>query len=224
MGIEAVIRKRLHTPDHAFVLDVAFAACEKRIALLGHSGAGKSLTMRCIAGLLRPDEGTISINGRTVFDTVRGIDLAPQARRAAYLFQDYALFPHLNVAQNIAFGLQRGPFNPPQQARHPQVERWLRNFELEAFARHYPSQLSGGQKQRVALARALVREPDILLLDEPLSALDPALRGRMRAELRALQAQLDIPMLTITHDPDDAAMLADRVFVMKDGRIEDDTA
>lgn len=220
MSLDVAIRKRLHSQGHDFTLDVAFSAREKRVALLGPSGAGKSLTMRAIAGLLRPDVGTISINGRCVFDAARDIDLPPQARRVAYLFQDYALFPHLDVAQNIAFGLRRGPFNPRKRTQHPQVQRWLQAFELQAQAALYPAQLSGGQKQRVALARALAREPDIVLLDEPLSALDPALRERMRAELSALQRRLDIPMLTITHDAEDAAALADQVFVLKDGRID----
>ncbi|PNX45015.1 ATP-binding cassette domain-containing protein [Burkholderia pseudomallei] len=173
--------------------------------------------------LLAPDRGTISIGGDTLFDGARGIDVPTQARRVAYLFQDYALFPHLNVRQNIAFGLKRGWRNPRAQELPDDAAYWLRAFELEALAGHYPAQLSGGQKQRVALARALIAQPRILLLDEPFSALDVAMRQRMRRELTDLQMRLDIPMVLITHDPDDVAAFGDQVVRLQEGRVLPDT-
>jgi molybdate transport system ATP-binding protein len=192
--------------------------------LYGPSGAGKSLTLRAIAGLLKPDRGHIVVNGRSLFDAARPLNLPTQYRKVGYLFQDYALFPHLTVAQNVAFGVQRGMFNP---RRHgdlpPPALRWLQAFELEPIAGNYPAQISGGQKQRVALARALAAEPDILLLDEPFSALDPALKSRMRNELTMVQAQLDLQMLVITHDPADAEALGQHVFEIHEGRVRSES-
>lgn len=223
MSLVVDIRKTLVTPERHFTLDVSFASNAQRIVLFGPSGAGKSLTLQAIAGLLAPDRGTISIGGDTLFDGARGIDVPTQARRVAYLFQDYALFPHLNVRQNIAFGLKRGWRNPRAQELSDDAAYWLRAFELEALAGHYPAQLSGGQKQRVALARALIAQPRILLLDEPFSALDVAMRQRMRRELTDLQMRLDIPMVLITHDPDDVAAFGDQVVRLQEGRVLPDT-
>ncbi|WDD92858.1 ATP-binding cassette domain-containing protein [Burkholderia sp. FERM BP-3421] len=220
MSLVVDIRKTYATPERQFALDVAFASNAQRIVLFGPSGAGKSLTLQAIAGLLTPEQGSISLNGEALFDSARGIDVPTQARRVAYLFQDYALFPHLNVRQNLAFGLRRGWRNPRANALPPEVAYWLRAFELEALAGHFPAQLSGGQKQRVALARALIAQPRILLLDEPFSALDVAMRQRMRRELADLQARLDIPMVLITHDPDDVAAFGDEVVRLHDGRVQ----
>ncbi len=174
------IRKTFQSAERRFTLDVSFKATTQRVVLFGPSGAGKSLTLQAIAGLLRPDEGAITLHGNALFDSARGIDQKPQARKIAYLFQDYALFPHLNVRQNIGFGLQQGWLNPRARISHPQVDYWLDALELKSVAGNHPAQLSGGQKQRVALARALVAQPRLLLLDEPFSALDSALRQRMR--------------------------------------------
>ncbi len=220
MSLVVDIRKTYATPERQFALDVAFASNAQRIVLFGPSGAGKSLTLQAIAGLLTPEQGSISLNGEALFDSARGFDVPTQARRVAYLFQDYALFPHLNVRQNLAFGLRRGWRNPRANALPPEVAYWLRAFELEALAGHFPAQLSGGQKQRVALARALIAQPRILLLDEPFSALDVAMRQRMRRELADLQARLDIPMVLITHDPDDVAAFGDEVVRLHDGRVQ----
>ncbi len=219
MSVELQIRKQLRAADRVFDLDIAFASDSQRIVLYGPSGSGKSLTLKAIAGLMTPDAGHIRLNGRTLFDAGQGIDLRVQERNVAYLFQDYALFPHLTVAQNIAFGLARGCFNLRRPADHPAVARWLQAFELQAIAHSHPAQISGGQRQRVALARALVAEPDILLLDEPFSALDLSLRERMRDELAQLQTRLQVPMLLITHDPADVDALGQTVFELRDGRI-----
>lgn len=219
MSIDLSVRKHMVSGDRQFELDVQFKSAAKRIALFGPSGAGKSLTLRAVAGLLRPDAGRIEVNGRTLFDSQAGICLPARTRRVAYLFQDYALFPHLTVAQNIAFGLRRGWFNPPRREVTREARRWVDAFELGAIVGSYPHEISGGQKQRVALARALMLQPDILLLDEPFSALDSQLRGKMRQELDALQRQLDVPMLLITHDPADVEALADEVFEVREGRV-----
>ena len=216
------IRKTFQSAERRFTLDVAFKATSQRVVLFGPSGAGKSLTLQAIAGLLRPDEGSITLHGSALFDSTRGVDLKPQARKLAYLFQDYALFPHLNVRQNIGFGLQQGWLNPHKRITHPQIDYWLDALELKSVAGNHPAQLSGGQKQRVALARALVAQPQVLLLDEPFSALDSALRQRMRRELSDLQTRLDIPMVLITHDPDDVAAFGDQVVQVSDGRVRED--
>ncbi|KRB12092.1 ATP-binding cassette domain-containing protein [Achromobacter sp. Root170] len=219
MSIDLSVRKHMVSRDRKFELDVQFKSAAKRIALFGPSGAGKSLTLRAVAGLLRPDAGRIEVNGRVLFDSQTSICLPARTRRVAYLFQDYALFPHLTVAQNIAFGLRRGWLNPPRREVTREARRWVDAFELGAIVGSYPHEISGGQKQRVALARALMLQPDILLLDEPFSALDSQLRGKMRQELDALQRQLDVPMLLITHDPADVEALADEVFEVREGRV-----
>ncbi|AKZ64015.1 molybdenum ABC transporter ATPase [Herbaspirillum hiltneri N3] len=219
MSVAVHIRKELRADDRTFRLSIDFVSDSDRIVLYGPSGAGKSLTLKAVAGLMTPDEGRITLNQRTLFDAAHGVNVRPQQRNVAYLFQDYALFPHLTVAQNIAFGLQRGCFNLRRPASHPSVARWLEAFGLEGTAASYPSQISGGQRQRVALARALVAQPDILLLDEPFSALDLSLRERMRHELSELQQQLRVPMLIITHDPADVEVLGDAVFEVRDGMI-----
>ena len=218
MTIDVQIRKQLRAGDRVFDLDIAFSSNSKRIVLFGPSGSGKSLTLKAIAGLMTPDQGHIRLNQRALFDRQQKINLPPQERNAAYLFQDYALFPHLTVAQNIAFGLRRGCLPLRRPATHPAVAKWMDNFDLQTTATSYPDQLSGGQRQRVALARALVTQPDVLLLDEPFSALDLSLRQHMRLQLSQLQQQLDVPMLIITHDPADVEILGEVVFDMQDGK------
>ncbi|MEX1828249.1 ABC transporter ATP-binding protein [Luteibacter sp. CQ10] len=218
MSVDVDIRLALGDAGKRFELDVAFTSSHRRIVLYGPSGAGKSVALRTIAGLLKPDAGHVRVDGRTLFDT--GIDVPPRDRGVAYVFQDYALFPHLTVAQNVGFAIARGWINPRRHARNDRVAHWLDLFELGAVADHYPAQVSGGQRQRTALARALIAEPRIVLLDEPFSALDPALRGRMRDELRALQARLDLQLMVITHDPADVEALDGHTIGIRDGRVE----
>jgi molybdate transport system ATP-binding protein len=204
-----------------FELNVRFASAAPRLVLHGPSGAGKTQTLRMIAGVARPDRGRVAVAGRLLQDSAARLSLSAQRRRLAYVFQDYALFPHLTVAQNIAFGLRHGWLNPAPHSADAAVQRWLSAFHLEPVATQYPHQLSGGQRQRVALARALVIEPSALLLDEPFAALDQKLRERLRLELKELQAQLRIPMLLITHDNDDVRELADDVVHLHAGRVVD---
>jgi molybdate transport system ATP-binding protein len=218
------IARTLRSGQRQFQLRARFATDSKRVVIYGASGAGKSQLLKAIAGLSRPDSGRIVLAGRTLFDSAARIDLPAQKRRVGYLFQDYALFPHLNVRQNIAFGLQRGLLNPSARADSEALRYWLQAFALEAVAHQTPDQLSGGQRQRVALARALIAEPSALLLDEPFAALDPALRVRMRSELDELQRRLDVPMLLITHDPDDASTFGGQVLTMADGAIVEERA
>jgi len=220
MRIEVDIRKTLRSDGREFTLDVKFACEDDLGVVFGPSGAGKSLMLRAIAGLEEPDFGRIAVAGNVVFDSVTGIDVPARKRAVGYLFQDYALFPHLTVEENIGFGVKRW-----WQRRLPadavrRVRDLLELFELRGLNRAYPWQLSGGQRQRVALARALIRRPDVLLLDEPFAALDPLLRERMRRELVNTHALFKVPMLVITHDPEDVAVLAQNLVVLEQGRIE----
>ena len=221
MSFEVRIRKHVAGGGRHFELDVAFSTEARRTVIYGPSGAGKSLTLQAIAGLLKPDEGTIYIDGHPVFDSASRIDVPARERRLGYLFQDYALFPQLTVRQNIAFALKRGWRNPSRHDGGEAVDRWIQAFELERVAQQRPHQLSGGQRQRTALARALVNEPRALLLDEPFSALDPELRGRMRAELDTLLERVGVPMLMITHDPEDLARFGDRRVMLRDGQVRE---
>ena len=211
MRWDVAIRKTVGSGAHRFDLDVAFRSDVERLVLFGPSGAGKTMTLKAIAGLVRPDAGRIEMAGTTLFDAERGIDTPARQRDCGYLFQEYALFPHLTVRQNIAFGLATGWRNPRRDGGGAAVDRWLDALELRPFAARFPDQLSGGQRQRVALARALAGEPRALLLDEPFAALDEPLRNRLRAELAELQARLALPIVLITHDPADVEAFADDV-------------
>ena len=219
MSFDVDIVKMVHSERRSFELRVCFRTQARRSVIFGPSGAGKSLTLQAIAGLLRPDSGRIAFDADVLFDGVAGIDVPARLRDFGYLFQDYALFPKLNVRQNIAFGLQSGLRNPSAQVGGAAVEHWLRAFELEDVAAQRPDELSGGQRQRTALARALVHSPRALLLDEPFSALDPELRLRMRKELDELLRRIDIPVMMITHDPEDLEWFGDEALYLRDGQI-----
>ncbi len=205
--------------DRRFALAVRFATNARFAALYGPSGAGKSLTLQAIAGLLEPARGHIRLDGRTLFDRAAGVNLAPSERRVGYLFQDYALFPHLSVRENVAFGLKSWRRLALSRDEQRRVQSLLDRFGLAALAASRPSTLSGGQQQRVALARALACEPRVLLLDEPFAALNPMLRDGLRAELGEVRRQWGIPAVMISHDVDDVIALADVAFVYDRGRI-----
>jgi len=221
--IDLRIGKRMRAGSRIFLLDVAIQTTSRRVVVLGPSGAGKTLLLKSVAGLLRPDAGHVRMDGVTLFDDRTRIDVPARARRVAYMFQDYALFPHLDVRQNIAFGLRRGWLGPGRRERIPEVEQWIGRFGLTEVAHLYPDQLSGGQRQRTALARALITEPRMLLLDEPFAALDAPIRVQLRQELDALQNRLGIPMMLITHDPEDAAVFGDTIVRMRDGQVDSGT-
>jgi molybdate transport system ATP-binding protein len=223
MVIDVDIRRTLAGPHRPFSLDVRFRSEHARIVLYGPSGSGKSLTLCAIAGLVTPDQGRIAVHGQTWFDTAKRICLPAPARRVGYLFQDYALFPHLTVGQNVAFGLGAGWRNPSRRSLPDAARHWLAAFELDDLTDRYPWQISGGQQQRVALARALAPDPQLLLLDEPFAALDPPLRARMREHLLALQSRLGLQMLMITHDPSDVEALGEHVLEIREGRIHADS-
>ena len=197
----------LSHPLRSFRLEVELEVGCETVALVGPSGAGKSSILRAIAGLLEPERGRVAHGTAVWTDTARGVHLPPERRSVGLVFQEYALFPHLDVRRNVAFG-GRG-----------RVDELLRRFRISQLAAARPGALSGGERQRVALARALARDPAVLLLDEPLSALDAHTRAAVRAELGELLADLQLPTLLVTHDFEDAAALADRVGVIVHGRI-----
>ena len=187
--------------------------------LLGPSGSGKTTTLRSIAGLERPDSGEISIDGRTVFSASQNVRVAPEERPISMVFQSYALWPHMNVFDNIAFPLRHGIRRVQRNQVAHRVERALSLLQMTDQAQRQISTLSGGQQQRVALARAIALEPAVLLMDEPLSNLDARLRGQLRTELKALTRSIGITTLYVTHDQTEAMVMGDRIAVMKDGAI-----
>jgi molybdate transport system ATP-binding protein len=211
--IEVNLRKQLGS----FKLDVSFAAGEELVVLFGHSGSGKSLSLAAVAGLVRPDEGRIEIAGRPVFDAAQGIDLPPQQRMIGYVPQQLALFPHMTAAENISYGL----LGFTRDAREARVAELVGLLGLEGLEGRLPAHLSGGQQQRVALARALAPQPRLLLLDEPFSALDSAIRKPLRRELLELKERLGLTVLFVTHDLREAYNLADRLVVYDGGRTLD---
>ncbi|MCA6218691.1 ATP-binding cassette domain-containing protein [Ideonella sp. B7] len=202
-----------------FDLAMRFASDAPVVALFGPSGAGKSLTLQAIAGLIRPQAGHVRIGGRTLYDQQAGVDLPAAQRGVGYLFQDYALFPHLTVRQNVGFGLTSWRRRQLGAADARRVDGLLETFGLTALAASRPEGLSGGQRQRVALARALACEPALLLLDEPFAALNPMLRQSLRQELALVRQRWRIPMLLITHDVEDVLALADVACVVEHGQV-----
>jgi len=201
--LDLAITSRLRT----FELDVELIVGRETVALVGPSGAGKTTVLRAIAGLRRPDHGRIALGDRAWFDSDTRVNLPPEARSVGLVFQEYALFPHMTVRANVAFGGQG------------RVDELLERFGIAALADAHPGAISGGERQRVALARALARDPAVLLFDEPLSALDAATRTIVRGELQDLLAELSLPTLLVTHDFRDATALADRIGVVIEGRL-----
>jgi molybdate transport system ATP-binding protein len=193
-------------PLRALRVDLALEVGET-VALVGPSGAGKTTVLRAVAGLIRPQRGRIALGDSVWLDTSRRIDRPSEARSVGYLFQDYALFPHLSVRRNVAFGGTE------------RVDELLERFGITPLAKARPAEISGGERQRVALARALARDPAALLLDEPLSALDAHTRNEVRAELQELLREVRLPTLLVTHDFEDAAALAERIGVVLDGKL-----
>lgn len=202
--------------DPSFLLDINFDAGNEIIVLFGGSGSGKTTTLKCIAGLDKPDNGKIIINERTYFDKGNRVNLKPQKRGLGYVFQSYALFPHMNVWNNIEYGLK----NISDSEKKKRISYMLQFFNIEHFADHYPEELSGGQKQRVALARALAPQPEILLLDEPFSALDMIIRIQLRKKIKSIQHEFNLPILFITHSPQEAFTIADKIIVYHNGSVQ----
>lgn len=201
-------------PD--FTLDVAFETSASGIAaLFGPSGAGKSLTLRHLAGLERADRGRIRLGERLLLDVGEGLFVPPQERRIGLVFQEYALFPHLDVRSNIAFGLH----HRDREARRARVAELLELVGLRGYERRSPRSLSGGERQRVALARALAPEPELLLLDEPFAALDFRVRGELRRALGDIQRLTSVPMILVTHALEDVRALADTLVLMDRGSV-----
>jgi molybdate transport system ATP-binding protein len=197
---------RIRVPLRAFDVELTLEV-GSTVALVGPSGAGKTTVLRAVAGLTRPQSGRITAGGETWFDGDRGVCLPPDRRCVGLVFQDYALFPHMTVRQNVEYG------------RRHKADEYLERFELTGLERARPHELSGGERQRVALARALARDPQVLLLDEPLAALDAHTKEAVRGELQELLRELALPTLLVTHDFGDAAALADEVGVVVDGRL-----
>ncbi len=206
---------RLAKKLQGFDLEVYWSVGNELAVLFGYSGSGKSLTLRMIAGLVKPDSGRIALGGDVLFDSDSGRCLPPQERRLGFVSQDLALFPHLSVRHNITYGLS----HLGKGEREDRAEEFVTRFHLEGLTRRLPREISGGQKQRVALARALARRPAALLLDEPFSALDLPLKLELWALLAEIRAGLGIPIVVVTHDPVDARSLADRLIVYQAGRV-----
>ena len=200
----------------SFFLDIEFEAGNEKLALLGSSGCGKSMTLKCIAGIETPDEGRIVLDGRVLFDTEKKINLSPQTRCTGLLFQDYAIFPNMTVEQNIKTGIRERKSKSEKQKIASGI---MEKCHLNGLEKHYPSQLSGGQKQRTALARILVSQPRIIMLDEPFSALDSFLRWQLEQELSDILAEFKGTALYVSHNRDEVFRLCDRIAVIEQGRV-----
>jgi molybdate transport system ATP-binding protein len=209
--LRVAIQKKLGN----FSLAVDFAVEASFIVLFGASGCGKSSTLAVLAGLLTPEQGTIQFGSQMLLDGSGNINLSPQQRRIGYVFQNYALFPHLRVRENIYFGIDQ----LPKSAQQERLDQLISIFRLDTLTERYPRELSGGQQQRVALARALAPNPQLLLLDEPFSALDDELREELREELKDLHHRLNLPILMVTHSRAEALQLAETVILMGSGSV-----
>ncbi len=212
MGLDIKIEKILP----GFSLNMELNCSQGITGILGASGSGKSMLLGCIAGLIKPDKGIITLDSRTFFDSANGVNLSPQSRRTGILFQNYALFPHMTISENIGFALS----GLPKEEKNAHVKQLLQRFHIADFASRYPSQISGGQQQRVALARALAVEPDILLLDEPFSALDQHLKQSLMKDMLETLKDYQGCVLFVTHNMEEAFRMCERLVIISDGRIE----
>lgn len=211
MALSVNIEKRIGR----FHLKSEFESGNETLAILGASGCGKSMTLKCIAGIETPDKGRIELNGHVLFDSDKKINIPARLRRTGYLFQDYALFPNMTVAQNIACGI------PKDRDKAEVVKDKISAFYLDGLEKHYPYQLSGGQQQRVALARILASEPLLLMLDEPFSALDSFLKWQLELEIIRVREGFSGTMLFVSHNRDEVYRLCDRIAVMEDGKTQE---
>ncbi|MCK5801660.1 MAG: ABC transporter ATP-binding protein [Lentisphaeria bacterium] len=201
-----------------FQLDVEIAVGDgTNVAIVGPSGCGKTTVLNCVAGLVRPDDGVVTLDAHTVFDAQNGINIPPEQRNVGMVFQQYALFPHLTVFDNVAYGLLTR--HMPERDVHARVDKILERVGMRAFAKARPGELSGGECQRVAIARAVAPNPKMLLLDEPLGALDTSVRRRVRRKLRDLLDSLSVTVILVTHDYEDALVLAEHTVVLNQGLV-----
>jgi molybdate transport system ATP-binding protein len=213
MSLTVDIEKRLAR----FTLSVSFSSERESVGFLGASGSGKSMTLKCLAGTEKPDKGLIVIDGETVFDSARGIDVPPRLRRVGFLFQNYALFPTMTVEENISVAFRSRGLSRAEAKRR--VAELSRTFRLADIAKSYPARISGGQQQRSALARAIAANPRLLLLDEPFSALDPHLRIHVEREVSALVSNFNTPIILVSHDRDEIYRNCERVIALERGLI-----
>lgn len=209
MNLDLNIKKKFKK----FTLDISIQSQVRTLGLLGPSGSGKSVSLKSIAGITRPDAGCISLDGRVLFDSDKSIDLPIQERKIGYLFQDYALFPNMTVEENILAG--------SRESDKAQVDDFLQEFAIGDIRKKYPSQISGGQKQRVALARILISKADIILLDEPFSALDVYRKWQIELELKNWLEKYQIPAILVSHDKDEVYRFCDELVILGDGKIKD---
>lgn len=216
MGIDINISKQLNN----YLLSVEIKSNAKRIGILGESGAGKSMTLKCIAGIERPDSGKICTDGKIYFDSDNKINLSPQKRCAGYMFQNYALFPTMTVYENVAMGVRESYAKSlSRKALDNLILESLKRFRIDDLKDVYPSKLSGGQKQRVALARMLMGKPEIIMLDEPFSALDATLRDKMQLELASILNEYDGTVIMVSHNRDEIYRFSDEIYVINEGKI-----
>jgi molybdate transport system ATP-binding protein len=212
------IRKRLKSDKSgSFSLDVSFSATEGITILFGASGSGKTTTLKAIAGITTPDHGSISVGDHVYFNSQAGINLSIQARRVGYVFQDYALFPHLTAEQNVAYGIK----DKTDRLRRERALAILSLFKIDHVAQRYPENMSGGEQQRIALARALASDPAVVLLDEPLSAVDFETRSGLLDEIASAQARVRVPFIYVTHNTTEAIRLGARVVVLDKGNVKE---